>query len=55
MKYKSTDGSYRFRVLDKFDEPDETIRLDKMINLSRQLEKSGELEEMLWIKTTPIV
>ena len=29
MKYLSTDGEYKFKVLDKFNEPDEVARLLK--------------------------
>lgn len=55
MKYLSTDGEYKFEVLDKFNENDEVLRLDKMISLSKKLEKSGELKKLLWIKTVPTI
>lgn len=54
LKFKLED-SYEFRVMDKFVEPDEAKRLDKMINESKSLsEVFGEDYEELWIKTCPI-
>ena len=35
MKYLSTDGEYKFKVLDKFNEQDEVSSLLKMINISK--------------------
>ena len=55
MKYLSTDGEYKFKVLDKFNEPDEVKRLEKMISLSAKLKKEGELKKQLWIKTVPTI
>ena len=55
MKYLSADGEYKFKVLDKFNEPDEVERLLKMINISNGLRKSGELKKQLWIKTVPTI
>lgn len=55
MKYKTPNNEYKFEVMDKFNEPDEAVRLDKMLALSRELEAEGELSECLWIKNTPII
>ena len=55
MKYLSTDGEYKFKVLDKFNEQDEVKRLEKMISLSAKLKKEGELKKQLWIKTVPTI
>lgn len=55
MKYKATNGKYKFVVLDKFDESDETVRFDKMLALARELKANSELSEYLWIKNTPII
>ena len=58
MKYR-LGNSYYFEVLDKYDEPDEAIRLDEMItksfDLARQAHKEGIDYEQLWIKSTVIV
>ena len=54
MKYR-IGNQYFFKVLDKFDIPDEVERLDKMIQISKQLEKENEDYEQLWIKNTPII
>lgn len=54
MKYRIGD-KYFFKVLDKFDIEDEVERLDKMIQISKQLEKENEDYEQLWIKNTPII
>lgn len=51
MKYR-INNEYFFKVLDKFDIPDEVERLDKMIEISKQLEKENEDYEQLWIKET---
>tara|TARA_B100001245_G_scaffold236593_1_gene228603 strand:- start:3271 stop:3474 length:204 start_codon:yes stop_codon:yes gene_type:complete len=54
LKYK-LNGSYRFHVMDKFEEPDEVKRLDRMMAYSANLsELNGELYEELWIKTCPV-
>lgn len=55
MKYLSTDGEYKFEVMDKFNEPDEVKRLEKMIFLSAKLKKEGKLKKQLWIKTVPTI
>lgn len=55
MKYKTPNNEYKFEVMDKFDEPDEVIRLDKMLALSRKLDAEGKLSECLWIKNTPVI
>lgn len=47
MKYKTPNNEYKFEVMDKFDEPDEVIRLDKMLALSRKLDAEGKLSECL--------
>lgn len=54
MKYR-IGNQYFFKVLDKFDIPDEVERLDAMIQISKQLEKENEDYEQLWIKNTPII
>lgn len=54
MKYR-IGNQYFFKVLDKFDIEDEVERLDKMIQISKQLEKENEDYEQLWIKNTPII
>lgn len=54
MKYR-IGNQYFFKVLDKFDIPDEVERLDEMIQISKQLEKENEDYEQLWIKNTPII
>lgn len=51
MKYR-INNEYFFKVLDKFDIKDEVERLDKMIEISKQLEKENEDYEQLWIKET---
>lgn len=51
MKYR-INNEYFFKVLDKFDIEDEVERLDKMIEISKQLEKENEDYEQLWIKET---
>lgn len=46
---------YSFHVMDKFDEPDEVKRLDKMIAYSEELADIFDDEyEQLWIKTCPV-
>lgn len=52
MKFKSPDGVYDFKCLDRFNEPDEAKRLDQMIQLQNELVTQGY--EVLWIKTLPI-
>ena len=51
MKYR-INNEYFFKVLDKFDIKDEVKRLDKMIEISKQLEKENKDYEQLWIKET---
>lgn len=51
MKYR-INNKYFFKVLDKFDIPDEVERLDEMIKISKQLAKENEDYEQLWIKET---
>ena len=51
MKYR-INNEYFFKVLDKFDIEDEVERLDKMIEISKQLEKENKNYEQLWIKET---
>lgn len=54
LKYK-LNGNFRFHVMDKFDEPDEPKRLDRMIAYAHTLaELNGDKYEELWIKTCPI-
>lgn len=52
MKYKTPDGAYDFRCLDRWNEPDEVKRLDQMLEIQADLESKGY--EVLWIKTLPI-
>ena len=52
MKYKSPDGVYDFKCLDKWNVVDEVERLGKMIEEKKKLEAEGY--EVLWIKTLPI-
>lgn len=52
MKYKSPDGVYGFKCLDKWNVADEVERLDAMIEEKKKLETEGY--EVLWIKTLPI-
>lgn len=53
-KYK-IGGKFCFHVMDKFDEPDEPARLDRMIAWSSTMaELKGDAYEELWIKTCPI-
>lgn len=52
MKYKSPDGVYDFKCLDKWNVADEVERLDTMIKEKQKLEAQGY--EVLWIKTLPI-
>lgn len=58
LKYR-IDDQYFFHVMDKFNEPDEVERLQKMINWSNsksyECQINGQKYEQLWIKTTPIV
>lgn len=53
LKYK-VGKTYRFHVMDKFDESDEPKRLDKMIKKSASLALLHEDYEEIWIKTCPI-
>lgn len=54
LKYR-LGASFRYHVMDSFEEPDEPTRLDKMIAYSATLaELNGEKYEELWIKTCPI-
>lgn len=53
LKYKLA-SEYKFHVMDKFDEPDEVLRLDKMIEWSEGMAKDFNSYEQLWIKTSPI-
>jgi len=43
---------YSFDVLDKFDEPDEVLRLDMMIKRSRGYQSTLKKYKQLWIKNT---
>ena len=52
MKYKSPDGAYDFKCLDKWNVAGEVGRLDTMIKEKQKLEAEGN--EVLWIKTLPI-
>ena len=54
MKYR-IGNQYFFKVLDKFDIPDEVERLDEMIRISKGLAAQHEDYEQLWIKNTPII
>ena len=55
MKYRLGD-KFLYEVLDKWDEADEVLRLQKMMDLSRAFEKEfGEEYTELWIKNTPII
>ncbi len=51
MKYR-INNKYFFKVLDKFDIPDEVERLDEMIRISKELASQHEDYEQLWIKET---
>ena len=55
LKYR-LGGKYCFHVMDKFDEPDEVRRLEKMIEYSLELSVSsvGKDYQELWIKTCPV-
>lgn len=54
LKFKLGDD-YDFKVMDKLVEPDEVLRLDKMMALSQELKlRYGDAYEQLWIKTSPI-
>jgi len=54
IKYR-IGNQYFFKVLDKFDIPDEVERLDEMIRISKELASQYEDYEQLWIKNTPII
>ncbi len=51
MKYR-INNKYFFKVLDKFDIPDEVERLDEMIRISKELASQYKDYEQLWIKET---
>lgn len=54
LKYRVGNG-YHFHVMDKFDEPNEEKRLDRMIAYAATLaELHGDRYEELWVKTCPI-
>ena len=54
LKY-SLNGGFSFQVMDKFDEPDEVLRLQRMIAYSATLAQlNGDSYQELWIKTCPI-
>lgn len=55
MKYQKCDGTYDFKVLDKFDEPDEVKRLELMIFTAAKMKNEGLLKKRLWIKTVPTI
>lgn len=52
MKFKTPDGVYDFKCLDRWNEPDEAARLDQMLTIQEDLISKGY--EVLWIKTLPI-
>ena len=52
MKYKTPEGVYNFKCLDKWNVEDEVERLDTMLKKKQELEAIGY--EVLWIKTLPI-
>ncbi len=55
MKYR-VGSLYGYKVFDKFDEPDEALRLDKMMLASIELQSQfGDEYEQLWIKNTVII
>ena len=55
MKYRLED-KFLYEVLDKWDEADEVLRLDMMINKSNKMAlMHGDKYEQLWIKNTPII
>lgn len=47
-------GEHKFHVMDKFDEPDEPKRLDKMMAWSDSMAEDFKSYKQLWIKTCPI-
>lgn len=57
-KYQVGDEFF-FHVMDKFDEPDEVERLQKMMNWLSTVESDcrnrGINYKQLWVKTTPII
>ena len=57
-KYQVGDEFF-FHVMDKFDEPDEVERLQKMMNwlitVDLYCSNRGINYRQLWIKTTPII
>ena len=58
MKYSYRDGDkrvYAFEVMDKFDEPDEALRLDKMIKKADDLSQELVDFNQLWIKNSVII
>ncbi len=52
MKYKTPDGVYDFKCLDRWNVANEVERLDAMLEKKQELEAMGY--EVLWIKTLPI-
>lgn len=53
LKYRNG-KQFDYLVMDKFDEPDEPMRLDKMIAKSNEMSVTMVDYEELWIKTCPI-
>lgn len=54
LKYK-INGNFHFHVMDKFDEPDEVKRLERMMGFGAAMaDIHGESYEELWIKICPI-
>lgn len=54
MKYYA-DGKYQFKVLDKFDYPNEQDRFDAMRKEAKRLAGLYADFRQLWIKITPII
>lgn len=55
MKYR-IGNEYYFKVLDKFDEPDEVRRLDMMIAYGDKLASKYSTDyEQLWVKNSVII
>lgn len=52
MKFRTPDGAYDFKCLDKWNVADEVERLDAMLKEKQKLKANGY--EVLWIKTLPI-
>ena len=54
LKY-TLNGGFHYHVMDKFEEPDEPARLDRMIEFSKNMALiNGKGYKELWIKTCPI-